>query len=96
VAGGAGVWQVDKTKNDSGTVSVNGSPTNPQVIRQNLGATIGAYQSTGPVHFALEYFRAWHTWYDRGVANAANPTQVDVVTPTQTVNFVNLGMTIAW
>ena len=71
-------------------------PANPNLIKQNLGMTVGIYQTTGPVHFALEYFRAQHTWYDRGVTNVANPTVIDIVTPKQTVNFINAGMTIAW
>ncbi len=101
VAGGAGVWSIDKTKNDSSAVTpgVNGGnpiPGNPQLIKQNLGYTVGLYQTTGPVHFALEYFRAQHTWYDRGVANPNDPTMVNTVTPKQVVNFVNAGMTIAW
>ena len=96
VAGGAGLWKVDKNRNDSGPISPTGDPRNPALIKQNLGMTVGIYQTTGPVHFALEYFRAQHTWYDRGVANATDPTMVNIVTPQQTINFVNAGMTIAW
>jgi hypothetical protein len=57
---------------------------------------VGLYQTTEPVHFALEYFRAEHTWYDRGVASASNPSTILALTPTQVVNFVNAGMTVAW
>ena len=57
---------------------------------------MGLYQTTGPVHFALEYFRAQHTWYDRGVANANDPTMASLETPKQVVHFINAGMTIAW
>jgi hypothetical protein len=106
VAGGMGIWQVDKNKNDSGPTTSSPDPNdptmtiqrpaNPNLIKQNLGMTVGIYQTTGPVHFALEYFRAQHTWYDRGVTNVANPTVIDIVTPKQTVNFINAGMTIAW
>jgi hypothetical protein len=96
VAGGAGTWKIDKTKNDLGPVSSTGTPMNPGLIKQNLGFTAGLYQTTGPVHFALEYFRAQHTWYDRGVASAANPTMPSIVTPKQVVNFVNVGMTVIW
>ena len=96
VAGGAGLFHLDKTKNDPPQPTTT-MATNPNLIKQNLGMTIGLYQTTGPVHFALEYFRAEHTWYDRGIANAADPTgPVSIVTPKQTVNFVNAGMTIAW
>ncbi len=96
VAGGMGVLQIDKNQNDTGAIGPAGEAANPRVLRQNLGTTVGVYQTTGPVHFALEYFRAQHTWYDRGIPNAADPTLIDVVTPKQVVNFVNAGMTIAW
>jgi hypothetical protein len=100
IAGGAGVWHLDKDKNDSGFVNsvdpTNPQPTNPQLIKQNLGETVGIYQTTGPVHFALEYFRAEHTWYDYGVASASDPKVILAVTPKQVLNFVNAGMTVVW
>ncbi len=97
VAGGVGIWHLDKNKNDAGTSDASGSPTNPQLIEENLGMTVGLYQTTAPVHFALEYFRAQHTWYPYGVASATNPAvTASVVTPQQIVNFVNAGMTVAW
>lgn len=96
VAAGAGVWHLDKNRDDSGAKTSTGGPSNPALIKENLGMTLGVYQTTGPVHFSLEYFRAQHTWYDRGVANATDPTVVDIVTPQQVVNFVNAGMTVAW
>ncbi len=97
IAGGLGVWHLDKNKDEAGFTSATGSPTNPQLIKENLGMTIGIYHTTEPVHFALEYFRAQHTWYDRGVASATDPTvTVGVITPQQIVNFVNAGMTVVW
>lgn len=96
VAGGMGVWRLDKNENDSGPISDTGTPNDPQLIRENLGVTVGVYQTTEPVTFALEYFRAQHTWYDRGEANAIDPTMIDVVTPKQVVHFFNAGMTIVW
>jgi hypothetical protein len=97
LAGGMGVWHLDKTVNDSGPVNDAGAPTDPHLIKENLGATVGLYQTTGPVHFALEYFRAKHTWYDRGVASMTDPNMTArVETPTQTVNFINVGATVAW
>jgi hypothetical protein len=97
LAGGLGVWQLDKTENDSGPRSESGSPTDPHLIKQNLGATVGVYQTTGPAHFALEYFRARHTWYDRGVASAADSNvTARIETPTQIVNFINAGATVVW
>jgi hypothetical protein len=97
IAGGMGLWHLDKTVNDSAPTSELGAPLDPHLIKQNLGTTIGLYQTTGPVHFALEYFRAKHTWYDRGVASATDPNVASgVETPTQTVNFINVGTTVAW
>ena len=96
IAGGVGVWQLDKNRNDNGAVSDTGAPSNPALIKQNLGETIGLYQTTGPVHFALEYFRAQYTWYDRGLANPVDPTKVDIVTPRQAVHFITAGMTVVW
>jgi hypothetical protein len=97
VAGGVGVFHLDKNKNDVGTVDSTGAPTNPQLIQQNLGMTVGLYQTTEPVHFALEYFRAQSTWYPLGVASPTNPNQtVSTITPQQSLNFVNAGMTVVW
>jgi hypothetical protein len=97
LAGGMGVWRLDKTKNDSGPQSETGAPTDPHLIEQNLGVTLGAYQTTGPVHFALEYFRAQHTWHERGVASAADPNvTASIERPVQTVHFVNAGATVVW
>lgn len=94
IAGGAGVFHLDETKNDPAPTTT--TAVNPGLIKQNLGITVGLYQTTGPVHFALEYFRAEHTWYDRGVTDPNNPALVNIVTPKQVVNFVNAGMSIAW
>jgi hypothetical protein len=97
IAGGAGVFHLDKNKDDVGYENSTGAPTNPQLIEQNFGWTVGAYQKTGPVHFALEYFRAMSTWYPQGVASATNSqVTVGVLTPQQTLNFINAGMTVVW
>jgi hypothetical protein len=89
------VWQLDKSKNDPPEPTPT-MATNPALIKQNLGITGGLYQTTGPVHFSLEYFRAQHTWFDRGVADPNNPAAVRIVTPKQSMNFVNVGMTVVW
>lgn len=100
IAGGAGVWQLEKSKHDSGPTTGLGTPAspfvaaNPQLIKQNIGVTLGVYQTTGPVHFALEYFRADQSWFERGVTNS--DMTVRLVTPTQTVNFINAGTTFTW
>jgi hypothetical protein len=96
VAGGAGIFFVDKTENDPDPISAVGLGQNPQLLKQNLGATIGLYQTTGPIHFALEYFRAEHTLYEYGQAHADNPNLVDIKRPQQAVNFVNAGLTVGW
>jgi len=98
IAGGAGLFHLDKDKNDvPGVMDATGAPTNPQLIEQNLGFTIGAYQTTGPVHFALEYFRAQSTWYPLGVASPTDATKtIGVLTPKQDLNFINAGMTVVW
>lgn len=97
IAGGVGVWHLDKNRDDGGAVSPSGAPANPQLIKQNVGETVGLYQSAGPIRFALEYFRAQHTWYDRGIPSSTDPTMtVGVTTPRQTVNFINAGMTVIW
>jgi hypothetical protein len=97
MAGGLGVWHLDKNKDEVGTMSATGSPTNPQLIKENVGMTVGFYQTTEPVHFALEYFRAQSTWYPYGVPSATDPTvTAGVITPRQVVNFVNAGMTVVW
>ncbi len=97
LAGGVGVFLLDKNKNDVGTSDSTGAPTNPQLIEQNLGFTVGLYQTTDPVHFALEYFRQQSTWYPMGIASATNPGQTgSIVTPQQNVDFINAGMTVVW
>ncbi len=97
VAGGVGVWHLDKNKDDVGIVDSTGAPTNPQLIEENLGMTVGVYQTTEPVHFALEYFRAQSTWYPLGVASATDPAvTVGQLVPHQIVNFINAGMTVVW
>jgi hypothetical protein len=96
VAGGAGVFIMDKTKNDPEAVSATGLVGNPRLIKQNLGLTAGVYQTTGPLHFALEYFRAEHTFHDYGEADPNDPTLINVITPVQVVNFVNAGFTVVW
>jgi hypothetical protein len=96
LAGGAGVFQLDKAPDDPEAVDATGTPGNPQLLKQNIGYTLGIYQSTGPVHFALEYFRAQHTLYEYGVIDPNDPTIVNINQPRQAVNFVNAGFTVVW
>jgi hypothetical protein len=96
VAGGAGVFLMDKTENDPEAVSATGLVGNPRLIKQNFGLTAGVYQTTGPLHFALEYFRAEHTFHDYGEADPNDPTIVNIIKPVQVVNFINAGFTVVW
>jgi hypothetical protein len=96
LAGGAGILRVDKSPNDPDPVGANGAPQNPQVLKQNLGVTAGVYQTTGPVVFALEYFRAEHSLYEFGQPNPIDPNFVDIKSPAQAVNFINAGFTVVW
>ena len=96
VAGGAGVFLMDKTDNDPEAVTDAGLVGNPRLIKQNFGLTAGVYQTTGPLHFALEYFRAEHTFHEYGEQDPDDPTIVNLLKPTQVVNFVNAGFTVAW
>ena len=97
IAGGLGVWHVDKNPDEVGAVNAAGRPTNPQLIRENLGMTVGFYEAIDPVHIAIEYFRAQATWYSLGVPSANDPNVASaVVTPEQIVNFINAGMTVVW
>jgi hypothetical protein len=96
IAGGAGIFRLDKTPDDPLPVDAMGNVGNPQLLKQNLGYTVGIYQSTGPVHFALEYFRAEHTLYEYGVADPNDPTLIYLIQPRQGVNFVNAGFTVVW
>jgi hypothetical protein len=96
LAGGAGVFYLDKAPDDPQAVDANSNVGNPQLLKRNLGYTVGLYQSTGPVHFALEYFRAEHTLYEYGTTDPNNPGVININFPRQAVNFVNAGFTVAW
>lgn len=95
VAGGAGVFKLDKSPNDKEPVTPSG-PGNPQLLKQNFGITAGVYQTTGPLHFGLEYFRAEHGLYEFGEANPNDPTLINIKRPVQVVNYINAGFTVVW
>ena len=95
VAGGAGVFRLDKSPHDPAPVTPSG-PGNPRMLKQNFGITAGVYQTTGPLHFALEYFRAEHDLYEYGEVNATDPTIINIKKPVQVVNFINAGFTVVW
>jgi hypothetical protein len=95
LAGGAGVFQLDKSPNDPAPVSASGAG-NPSKPRQNFGVTAGVYQTTGPLRFALEYFRAEHVLHKYGEADPNDSTRITVKEPVQVVNFINAGFTVVW
>jgi hypothetical protein len=95
VAGGAGVFHLDKSSHDPEPVSVSGAG-NPNKLEQNFGITAGVYQTTGPLRFALEYFRAEHAMHKYGEADPNDPTRITIKKAVQVVNFINAGFTIAW
>ena len=64
-------------------------------VAQQLGFSAGLYQTVfNSVTFALEYFGAQFTWFDRTEMLADGSTAV--VRPRQFVNFVNAGATFVW
>jgi hypothetical protein len=85
IAGGGGVTKVQKTQFDPpGPVADN------VLLKQQTGYSAGIYQTINKtVIVALEYFRAHFEWYD--LMKETGPT-----TPTQTVNFINAGVTLIW
>lgn len=95
VAGGAGLFHLDKAPSDPGPITA-GMASNPRLLKQNFGVTAGLYQTTGPVRFALEYFRAEHKQYEYGEADPADATLIRIKKPVQVVNFINAGFTILW
>lgn len=95
LAGGAGFFSLDKAPDDPEAVAAGGTVGNPQLLKQNLGYTVGLYKSFGPAHLALEYFRAEHTLYPYGTMDP-NTGAIFINTPRQAVNFVNAGLTVAW
>ena len=96
VAGGAGIFHLDKSEHDPEAVSASGMVGNPSKPKQNFGITAGVYQTTGPLHFALEYFRAEHDLYEYGEVDPNDPTLITINKPKQVVHFINAGFTIAW
>jgi hypothetical protein len=95
VAGGAGVFLLDKVSDDPEPVTPSGAG-NPRMLKQNFGLTAGVYQTTGPVHFALEYFRAEHGLYEFGEEDPTNMSLIRIRKPVQVVNYLNAGFTIVW
>lgn len=96
LAGGAGIFSLDKSPNDPLPFDPVLGFQNPRVLKQNLGISAGVYHWIGPLHLAFEYFRAAHTFHEAGMVDPANPAQGIVKAPTQTVNFINAGFTIVW
>ena len=66
--------------------------------KQQVGFSTGLYQGAfnKTVFFAVEYFRAITTWFDRGDPDPMDPTSTDIIRPRQAVNFFNVGATVVW
>jgi hypothetical protein len=92
IAGGAGISRLSHDASDP--------PSTGNVItpKQQVGFSAGLYQGAfnKTVFFAVEYFRAITTWYDRGQPDPTDPTLTDIIRPRQAVNFFNLGTTVVW
>jgi len=86
IAGGAGVSQLKLTSLESEPYSQIVPP------KQQLGISAGVYQTFWKqLTLAVEYFRGQYTWY-----KYQQMTGAPIVTPTQNVNFVNVGLTVAF
>ena len=97
VAGGVGITRSkhDSADPDVNVALMNGTELNVPFIAQQLGFSAGIYQTVfTSITFALEYFGAQYTWFDR-VETAADGS-VFLARPRQAVNFVNLGATLLW
>jgi hypothetical protein len=88
IAGGAGVTKVKKTQfDDPGPVAMN------VLLKAEAGYSAGVYQTINKtLILALEYFRAQYEWYEVVGASPNDPS----ITPKQSVNFVNAGVTLIW
>jgi len=90
IAGGVGETLIGATGNDIfiGTATVNATPNFPN---RQLGYSAGIYQGVlDDLVLGLDFFSANTRWNPAILANA------QVSTPTQTVNFVNLGATLVF
>lgn len=88
LAGGIGISRLEHSPEDPPNT---GSSTTPV---SQFGISAGVYQGLyKTVTVALEYFRATTTWQDRGEMAMGG---TNIVRPRQTVNFVNVGATLAW
>jgi hypothetical protein len=86
IAGGAGVSQLILTNTEMEPFSQLVPP------KQQVGMSIGIYQTFFKnLIWAIEYFRGQYTWY-RYQQMAGGP----IVSPTQTVNFINTGLTLVF
>jgi len=88
IAGGFGVTQISKTEND---------PPEPftqlNFPRKQTGLSAGVYQSImKTIVLAAEFFRA--TYQFNQAIDTDSPAMDVIITPRQTVNFVNVGATL--
>jgi Gram-negative porin len=92
VAAGAGISRL------AHDVSDPASTGNVITPKQQVGFSGGVYQGAfnKTIFFAVEYFRAITTWFDRGQPDPTDPTLIDIIRPRQAVNFFNVGATVVW
>jgi hypothetical protein len=92
IAGGAGIT---RSKHDSADPDPSKTDNIPYIAQQ-LGFSAGIYQQAfSRVTFALEYFDAQITWFDRGLKDM-DGNITSIIRPRQNVNFVNVGATLVW
>ena len=86
IAGGGGVSQLRMTPTEMEPFSRVVPP------KQQLGISIGVYQTFFKnLTWAIEYFRGQYTWHQY-----QQTVDLPIVTPMQTVNFVNTGLTLVF
>jgi hypothetical protein len=96
LAGGAGISRLHADPSDPNPALPGmGNVITP---KQQVGFSAGIYQGAfnKTVFFAVEYFRAITTWFDRGDPDPVDPTSTDIIRPRQAVNFFNVGATVVW
>jgi hypothetical protein len=96
LAGGVGISRLHSDPSDPNpTLPGMGNVITP---KRQVGFSAGLYQGAWnkTVFFAIEYFRAITTWFDRGDPDPTDPTATDIIRPRQAVNFFNVGATVVW
>jgi hypothetical protein len=97
LAAGAGISRLHADPSDPNpTLPGMGNVITP---KQQVGFSAGLYQGAynKAIFFAVEYFRAITTWFDRADPDPTDPmNKTDIIRPRQAVNFFNVGATVVW